>query len=71
MAQDRTLGLPRLGGALAGPWAAARRLGGGASAEARSGGDDESQLILLLFLPGTGLLIERPVYGWGVDSCCC
>ena len=38
--QDTGLDLPRLGVALAGPWAAAHRLGTGASAGARGGCDD-------------------------------
>ena len=54
MAQDTGLGLPRLGGALAGPRAAARRLGGGASAGARGGGDDESQVKPTPLPPGDG-----------------
>ena len=46
MAQDTGLGLPRLGGASAGPWAAARRMGPGAAATTNH------KSSLLLFLPG-------------------
>ena len=65
MVQDTGLDLPRLGVAAAGPWAAARRLVPGAAATTNY------KSSLLLFLPGTGPRIERPVYGRRVDSCCC